>query len=326
MGVPSISSWVWSDFESAQTTGWAHAMEAIRKAEVSFAKAALDVTHEAEDIADDGSQSHASHAIREDIWPLIAYLVSATTCLGLSAVYHCFGTAMSRDMHDLFARLDFAGITTLILGSGFAVIYYTFYCRPVLQQRYLTLFTMLGVPKMIACTTRWYAAPCREKLRVFNFLAFGFSGSFMVLHGMYLELAPFSSFSSASARLPQLWQPDLGVIGGAGDASGITSDIHSSARIVLPASVDLLETAAHEAQAEAWSLLARVLAMAAAYLSGTMFFVTHLPESRWPGRFDNCCASHQVWHVCVMVAAYILWTGLRDYAAWRIATPCHCCD
>ena len=49
MGVPSIPSWVWSDFESVQTTGWAHAKEAIRQAEVSFARAALDVTHEAGD-------------------------------------------------------------------------------------------------------------------------------------------------------------------------------------------------------------------------------------------------------------------------------------
>ena len=82
-------------------------------------------------------------------------------------------------------------------------------------------------------------------------------------------------------------------------------------------------SAALEAQAHAWSLFAKVLAMGAAYLSGTFVFVTHLPESRWPGRFDNCCASHQLWHVFVILAAYILWTGLRDYAAWRIATPCH---
>jgi predicted membrane channel-forming protein YqfA (hemolysin III family) len=325
VAVPSIPAWMWSDFHSARSAGWARAMEAVREAETNLAKVALDVTAAGGsaaaavgDEADDGSSSHSyAHVAHEHVWPLVGYLISATVCLWLSAVYHCFGTAMSRPMHDLFARLDFAGITTLILGSGFAVIYYTFYCRPLLQQRYLAVYTMIGLPKMVACTMRWYAAPQRESLRVLNFLAFGFCGSFMVMHGMYLELfAVGDGGSGASGGGGGGGGGDGG--GGGGDPSGnLPATIEAGAATVWEAS------AALEAQAHAWSLFAKVLAMGAAYLSGTFVFVTHLPESRWPGRFDNCCASHQLWHVFVILAAYILWTGLRDYAAWRIATPCH---
>ena len=107
------------------------------------------------------------------VWPLVLYCCSATVCLLLSAVYHCFGTAMSRDMHDLFARLDFAGITTLIAGSCFPIIYYTFYCRPILQQRYLLLVSGCGLPLMFCCATKWYMAPEYSSLRVFNFLMLG---------------------------------------------------------------------------------------------------------------------------------------------------------
>ena len=32
--------------------------------------------------------------------------------------------------------------------------------------------------------------------------------------------------------------------------------------------------------------------------------------------------SHQLWHMCVIGAAMILWTGLREYAGYRAAAAC----
>ena len=92
-------------------------------------------------------------------WPLVLYCVTAAMCLGASALYHCFGCAMSRQIYDVFARLDYAGITVLIYGSCFGIIYYSFDCSPTSQLLYLAAASALGIPKMIACCTAWYSQP-----------------------------------------------------------------------------------------------------------------------------------------------------------------------
>ena len=298
----------WSELRSARSAGWARAMEAIQEVEDNLASVAF------QDEA--GSDSGETDVVQgHHLWPLIGYLISATICLGLSAVYHCFGTAMSRPMHDLFARLDFAGITTLIYGSGFSIIYYTFYCRPILQQRYLVIYSMLGLPKMFLCTTEWYTDGPQRALRTTNFLLFGFSGSFMIVHGMWLETGVYESLSASMGGLWQ-WTQDGNL--------QLEDNARGSADVWSGSSEPSAEV--QKAREEIWWLFVRVLGMGAAYLSGTVVFVTHLPESKWPGRFDSCCSSHQVWHMFVTVAAYILWTGLRDFSVWRTQTQCLASD
>ena len=220
-------------------------------------------------------------AAPSSVWPLVLYCCSATVCLLLSAVYHCFGTAMSRDMHDLFARLDFAGITTLISGSCFPIIYYTFYCRPVLQQRYLLLVSGCGLPLMFCCATKWYMAPEYSSLRVFNFLMLGAVGGVAFAHGVYLE-----------------------------------------SQLAAPGMAEWELEAAAQARGQILAFCASVATMVGTYLAGTVLYVTHFPESVRPGRFDRCCSSHQLWHMCVIGAAMILWTGLREYAGFRAASTC----
>lgn len=294
----------WSELRSARSAGWARAVEAIREVEENLASVAF------QDEAGSGS-AQTDYTVQGDFWALVGYLISATICLGLSAIYHCFGTAMSRPMHDLFARLDFAGITTLIYGSGFAIIYYTFYCRPLLQQCYLGVFSVLGLPKMFLCTTKWYTDGQRRTLRTTNFVLFGFSLSGFFMHGICLETG---MYEVVYASMGSLWQ-------WAQDGSDLQLGDYARGPLagwgLSEASVEV-----QKAREEIWWLFARVLATGGAYLSGTVVFVTHLPESKWPGRFDNCCSSHQLWHIFVTVAAYILWTGLRDYATWRTRTQC----
>lgn len=43
--------------------------------------------------------------------------------------------------------------------------------------------------------------------------------------------------------------------------------------------------------------------MGVVYGSGAAFFITRFPECVWPGKFDILLHSHQIFHVCVLVAA-----------------------
>ena len=65
-----------------------------------------------------------------------AYLTACALCFGLSAAYHTL-LCHSRGAADLWVRLDYAGISVLILGSFVPGLYLGFYCEPGLQALYL---------------------------------------------------------------------------------------------------------------------------------------------------------------------------------------------
>ena len=64
------------------------------------------------------------------------YLTACALCFGLSAAYHTL-LCHSRGAADLWVRLDYAGISVLILGSFVPGLYMGFYCEPGLQALYL---------------------------------------------------------------------------------------------------------------------------------------------------------------------------------------------
>lgn len=62
--------------------------------------------------------------------------------------------------------------------------------------------------------------------------------------------------------------------------------------------------------------------MVGAYLVGAIIYATRWPERSWPGRFDVVGGSHQLWHLCVTVAAYLHYVTLIDYRAFRDQFGC----
>ena len=201
------------------------------------------------------------------VWPLVLYLCSAVVCLSMSTLYHCFGLAMSERMMAIFSRLDFTGIAALIYGSIFAVIYYSLFCQPWLQSCYLTLVSLIALPKIAACTTQTYMQEEYRNVRVVSFVAFGFCGIVPLAHA-----------------------------------------------IVLAAPGDEAE----QVRRLAW----QVIYMGFAYMVGVAIYVSHFPDVYRPGSFDICCSSHQLWHVCILIAAYMLYKGLREHMLYRIASTC----
>jgi adiponectin receptor len=72
---------------------------------------------------------------------------------------------------------------------------------------------------------------------------------------------------------------------------------------------------AHDFSPTTTSLLKGVLQMGATYLLGVGFYVLNLPERCAPRRFDIIGSSHNFWHVCVMLAAYLHWQTVLNL--WR---------
>ncbi len=61
------------------------------------------------------------------------------------------------------------------------------------------------------------------------------------------------------------------------------------------------------------------LVMGFFYLGGAFVYAIQFPECRFPGKFDLFFNSHQVFHVCIVLAAYAHYLAVREAMSWRYA-------
>jgi adiponectin receptor len=104
-----------------------------------------------------------------------------------------------------------------------------------------------------------------------------------------------------------------------GSLSGVLSKLSEAARISLFALIALAGVAAllhaayvHELSERHVALIHGVAKMGLTYGLGVVFYASKFPESVAPRCFDRVGSSHQVWHACVLLAAWYhfqtLWT------------------
>ena len=77
-------------------------------------------------------------------WPIIVFLISAFSCLFMSASYHLFN-CHSRYLNDILLLLDYSGISILIAGSSIPPVFYGFYCDRRMGNFYLAVIIVLSV-------------------------------------------------------------------------------------------------------------------------------------------------------------------------------------
>lgn len=117
------------------------------------------------------------------VWPIVGNIFAAVFCLSCSAVYHLLHVK-STNVSTVLARLDYGGISVLIIGTVYAVIHYSFACDEVFTKR-LTWGVGLG----IACATCFVltlipdcdTAKCRPA-KGFMFIACGLSTVGVFVH------------------------------------------------------------------------------------------------------------------------------------------------
>ncbi|XWS27241.1 hypothetical protein CRYUN_Cryun26dG0097800 [Craigia yunnanensis] len=156
-------------------------------------------------------------------WPWFVFLFGAMGCLVCSSVSHLFA-CHSRRFNLFFWRLDYAGISLMIVCSFFAPIYYAFFCHPYSRLFYLTSITVLGILAIITLLAPAFSAPQFRSLRASLFLTMGFSGMIPAAHAIALhwghphifvslgyELAMAFLYAAGAAiytsRIPERWKP-----------------------------------------------------------------------------------------------------------------------
>ncbi|KAM7267865.1 hypothetical protein ACFE04_010031 [Oxalis oulophora] len=196
-------------------------------------------------------------------WPFLVFLAGSMFCLFSSSVCHLF-SCHSHPLNLLLLRIDYAGITVMIITSFFPPIFYIFQCDPRWQFIYLGGITAMGIFTIVTLLSPLLSTAKFRVFRAMLFVSMGFFGIFPAVHAMIVN-----------------W--------------------NNPRRAV---------TLMYEA------------AMAFFYLTGTMFYVTRIPERWKPGWFDLAGHSHQIFHVFVVLGALAHYGATQLFLEWRDRVGC----
>lgn len=118
------------------------------------------------------------------LWPFYVFLSGSMFCLLSSTICHLF-SCHSNPLNVLLLRIDYAGITTMIITSFFPPIYYIFQCDPRWQVIYLGGITLMGL-----CTIITLFSPklSSSRFRTFRALLFASLGLFGVVPAVHASI------------------------------------------------------------------------------------------------------------------------------------------
>ncbi|KAJ1410316.1 AdipoR/hemeolysin-III-related [Sesbania bispinosa] len=170
-------------------------------------------------------------------WPWFVFLAGGMCCLACSSLSHLLA-CHSKRFNLFFWRLDYAGISIMIVCSFYAPIYYVFFCNPSIRLFYLTSISVLGVLAIITLLAPTLSAPRFRPFRASLFLSMGFSGVIPAVHALVsnwghpqilvslgYELVMGILYATGAVfyitRIPERWKP------GAFDIAGFAFETHS---------------------------------------------------------------------------------------------------
>lgn len=126
------------------------------------------------------------HYAWQDKLIFAVYFLGTIVCLGLSTAFHVVH-CHSESIGKLFNKLDYCGITVLIMVSFVPWLYYAFYCRVYPILIYLSSVLILGTASIIMSLQEKFSRPAYRPIRTAVFTTFGLSGVVPAMHYLYVE-------------------------------------------------------------------------------------------------------------------------------------------
>ncbi|KAF5303323.1 hypothetical protein FQA39_LY10062 [Lamprigera yunnana] len=110
-----------------------------------------------------------------------AFFLGAIFCLGFSFIFHTVN-CHSQLIASLFSKLDYCGISLLIMGSFVPWVYYGFYCNFNKKVIYLSAVSVLGLLSITVSLWDKFSEPAWRTFRAGVFMVFGLSGIAPAIH------------------------------------------------------------------------------------------------------------------------------------------------
>lgn len=156
-------------------------------------------------------------------WPFFVFLSGSMFCLLSSSICHLF-SCHSHHLNLFLLRIDYVGITVMIITSFFPPIYYIFQCDHRWQLVYLGGITVMG---MVTIVTMLSPSMSSGKYRAFRALIFSSLGLFGIIPAVHAvivnwgnpqrnailayELTMAVSYLTGAvfyvSRIPERWKP-----------------------------------------------------------------------------------------------------------------------
>lgn len=161
--------------------------------------------------------------IRVPRWPWFVFLAGAMSCLACSSLSHLLA-CHSRRLNLFFWRLDYTGISLMIVSSFFPPIYYAFLCHPTARLVYLSTISGLGFLVVLTLLAPAFSSPQFRPFRAGVFFAMGFSGLVPAVHALIInwahsrchvalayEIVMGLAYATGAgfyvSRIPERWRP-----------------------------------------------------------------------------------------------------------------------
>ena len=121
-------------------------------------------------------------------WPLIVNLCSAVFCLSCSSIFHLCAFR-NKELLSFLARLDYGGISVLIMGSSYPIMFYSFPCKELkgASTFWLSLITISCAGAFTVSVLKFFAKPEYRHVRAWLFIILGLSAGLPFTYLAYLE-------------------------------------------------------------------------------------------------------------------------------------------
>ncbi|KAI0987385.1 hypothetical protein GJ496_008116 [Pomphorhynchus laevis] len=127
---------------------------------------------------------------------ITTFFIGAISCLICSTIFHIFSCHSVR-VSKLFNKIDYCGISLLVVGSFIPWLYYAFHCRFTEKLVYLILLCVLGVVCISVSFIDKFGEPAYRSTRAGLFVVFGLCAVVPCGHHMII-FGVSSSFKHAS--------------------------------------------------------------------------------------------------------------------------------
>lgn len=114
-------------------------------------------------------------------WPFYVFLAGSMFCLLSSSICHLF-CCHSHNLNIFLLRIDYVGITTMIITSFFPPIFYIFQCDPHWQYIYLGGITAMGMFTVVTLLSPALSTARFRAFRALLFMSMGFFGIIPAVH------------------------------------------------------------------------------------------------------------------------------------------------
>jgi len=298
---PNLSFWqcLLSLFSCHNETGniWTHLLGAMIVASLGFKKLMND---------ESSPKPFGAELLANEMRVRLTFIFAAVVCLGVSAVYHAGNCTHDEVCCTALLRADTSGIAILIAASFLPGVYLGFACFPSLQMTYLGVVAVL--------------------------LLLGLAVSFADCFDNNPSKEDDSAFGVS--------QVEENVTEGSIARQSAAPKVHLSRRLLRKAMIQQVRimtfscfVALGFAVALHWCFMvspqarskyvSRIGSMLGSYALGFFFYASHYPERRWPGCFDFWLHSHQIWHICVVMAVIVWWHACEVLVDELGQSGCH---